>query len=207
KPAGIAQAMTLAERWLDGARAALALGDNLLYANGLTGLLQDAARFDAGAVCFAYPVRDPSAFGVVNFDAEGQPVSLEEKPKNPTSQWAVTGLYFYDSTAPARAARLEPSSRGELEITDLNRTYLDEGALSVVRLPRGATWLDTGTLDGLVSAGEWVRAVERQQGFKVACPEEIAFRSGWIGARELERLGRKLKNEYGAYLREIAKRA
>ncbi|MEQ8403782.1 MAG: glucose-1-phosphate thymidylyltransferase RfbA [Oceanicaulis sp.] len=204
RPAGIAEAMVLSQAWLDGAPSVLALGDNLLYASGLTGLLKDAAQIDAGAVCFAYPVRDPSAFGVVNFDAAGRPESLEEKPDRPRSRWAVTGLYFYDETAPRRARALKPSARGELEITDLNRSYLDDGDLEVVRLPRGAAWLDTGTLDGLVSAGEWVRAVERQQGFKVACPEEIAFRTGWIDAARLAELGAAFKNEYGDYLRALA---
>jgi glucose-1-phosphate thymidylyltransferase len=206
KPAGIAQALTLAEDWLDGARCALALGDNLLYSTGLTGLLQRAAGFETGAVCFTYTVRDASAFGVAEFDAEGQVISLEEKPKNPRSNWAVTGLYLYDESAPARARDLKPSARGEFEITDLNRTYLKEGTLSAIQLPRGAAWLDTGTLDGLVSAGEWVRAVERQQGFKVASPEEIAWRKGWIDSKALKSLSASLKNEYGAYLAALAKR-
>ncbi len=203
KPAGIAQALTLSEDWLDGARCALALGDNLLYSTGLTGLLQDAARFDQGAVCFAYSVRDASAFGVAEFDRDGQVISLEEKPAQPKSHWAVTGLYFYDETAPTRARTLTPSDRGELEITDLNRTYLDDGTLKAIRLPRGAAWLDTGTLDGLVSAGEWVRAVERQQGFKVAAPEEIAWRKGWLCDDQLMALADGLKNEYGDYLRQL----
>jgi glucose-1-phosphate thymidylyltransferase len=204
KPSGIAEALILAEDWLDGSRCALALGDNLLYANGLTGLLKEAGSFKSGAVCFAYQVRDARGFGVISFDADGNPDTIEEKPKKPRSDWAVTGLYFYDSTAPSRARALTPSKRGELEITDLNRSYLQDGGLDVVRLPRGATWLDTGTLDGLVTAAEWVRAMERQQGFKVACPEEIAFRSGWIDAPALNALGRKIKNEYGAYLRSVA---
>ena len=205
KPAGIAQALTLSEDWLDGARSALALGDNLLYSTGLTGLLQSAASFQTGAVCFAYSVRDPKAFGVAEFNAEGQVISLEEKPKNPRSNWAVTGLYFYDETAPARAHQLTPSGRGELEITDLNRSYLEDDQLSAIQLPRGAAWLDTGTLDGLVSAGEWVRAVERQQGFKVAAPEEIAWRKGWIDRVTLSTLADSLKNEYGEYLAELSR--
>lgn len=206
RPAGIAQALVLAEDWLDGARSVLALGDNLLYATGLTGLLRTMRNATSGAACLACRVSDPKAYGIVTFDAEGSPVSLEEKPRKPQSDWAVTGLYFYDETAPGRARALTPSNRGELEITDLNQSYLNDGKLEVVRLPRGATWLDTGTLDGLVTAAEWVRATERQQGFKVACPEEIAFRSGWIDADQLTLLGRKLKNEYGAYLRKIAER-
>ncbi len=206
RPAGIAQALTLSEDWLDGARSALALGDNLLYSTGLTGLLLEAADFDEGAVCFAYSVRNASAFGVAEFDEEGQVLSLEEKPEHPKSNWAVTGLYFYDETAPARAKTLRPSERGELEITDLNRTYLDDGTLAAIRLPRGAAWLDTGTLDGLVSAGEWVRAVERQQGFKVAAPEEIAWRKGWIDDTQLLHLAGAMKNEYGGYLKRLAER-
>lgn len=206
RPAGIAQAMTLAEDWLDGGRSALALGDNLLYATGLTGILQEMQGTSSGATCLASRVADPSAYGIVTFDQDGKPMRLEEKPRKPESDWAVTGLYFYDETAPQRARALKPSRRGELEITDLNRSYLADGALEVLRLPRGATWLDTGTLDGLVMAAEWVRATERQQGFKVACPEEIAFRSGWIDADQLSALGKKLKNEYGSYLRRVGER-
>ncbi len=206
KPAGVAQAITLSRDWLDGARSALALGDNILYSTGLTGLLRETQKFESGAVCFAYPVGNASAFGVVEFADDGRILSLEEKPKKPRSNWAVTGLYFYDNTAPDRVARLKPSDRGELEITDLNRSYLDDGALSSVRLPRGATWLDTGTLDGLVNAGEWVRAIERQQGIKIAAPEEIAWRSRWIDDDALRALSRKFKSEYGAYLKTLLKR-
>lgn len=206
EPAGVAQAITLSRDWLEGARSALALGDNILYSTGLTGLLKDTLKFESGAVCFAYPVGNASAFGVVEFADDGRILSLEEKPKKPRSNWAVTGLYFYDNTAPDRVARLKPSNRGELEITDLNRSYLDDGALSSVRLPRGATWLDTGTLDGLVNAGEWVRAIERQQGFKIAAPEEIAWRNGWIDDDALRALSRKFKSEYGAYLKTLLKR-
>lgn len=206
-PAGIAQAPVLAGDWLAGSRFALSLGDNVLYSTGLTGLLRDAAAFRSGAVCFAHAVRDPSQFGVVEFDGDGRAVHLEEKPEQPRSSWAVTGLYFYDETAVERAKHLTPSSRGELEITDLNRSYMDEGALDVRKLPRGATWLDTGTLDGLVSAGEWARAVERQQGLKIACPEEIAWRNDWIDDAALEALGAALNNEYGAYLRGLVHRS
>ncbi|MCP2669724.1 glucose-1-phosphate thymidylyltransferase RfbA [Maricaulaceae bacterium EIL42A08] len=203
KPAGVAQAITLSRDWLDGARSALALGDNILYSTGLTGLLKDTLKFESGAVCFAYPVGNASAFGVVEFAEDGRILSLEEKPKKPRSNWAVTGLYFYDNTAPDRVARLKPSARGELEITDLNRSYLEDGALSSVRLPRGATWLDTGTLDGLVNAGEWVRAIERQQGFKIAAPEEIAWRNGWIDDDALRALAKSYKSEYGKYLKAL----
>lgn len=200
RPAGIAQAPLLAETWLNGARCALALGDNVLYSTGLSGLLQDAADFNGGAVCFAYPVRDPSQFGVVEFDADDRPVCIEEKPTAPKSDWAVTGLYFYDETAPERAKAIQPSPRGELEITDLNSSYLADGRLEVRKLPRGAVWLDTGTLDGLVSAAEWARAVERQQGRKVSCPEEIAWRNGWIDDESIVQLGAAIRSEYGQYL-------
>lgn len=203
KPAGVAQAITLSRDWLDGARSALALGDNILYSTGLTGLLKDTLKFESGAVCFAYPVGNASAFGVVEFAEDGRILSLEEKPKKPRSNWAVTGLYFYDKTAAERVAGLKPSDRGELEITDLNRSYLEDDALSSVRLPRGATWLDTGTLDGLVNAGEWVRAIERQQGFKIAAPEEIAWRNGWIEDDALRSLAKSFKSEYGKYLRNL----
>lgn len=203
KPAGVAQAITLSRDWLDGARSALALGDNILYSTGLTGLLNDTLEFERGAVCFAYPVGNASAFGVVEFADDGRILSLEEKPKKPRSNWAVTGLYFYDNTAPDRVARLKPSDRGELEITDLNRSYLEDGALRSVRLPRGATWLDTGTLDGLVNAGEWVRAIERQQGFKIAAPEEIAWRNGWIEDDALRSLANSFNSEYGKYLKGL----
>lgn len=200
RPRGIAEALTLSRDWLDGARCALALGDNLLYSTGLTGLLQKAATFESGAVCFAYPVGNASAFGVIEFSGDGKIRSLEEKPKKPRSNWAVTGLYFYDQTAPERVESLTPSERGELEITDLNRSYLHDGALNSIQLPRGATWLDTGTLDGLVNAGEWVRAIERQQGFKIASPEEIAWRKGWIDDAALYTLSQSFKSEYGTYL-------
>lgn len=203
KPAGVAQAITLSRNWLDGAHSALALGDNILYSTGLTGLLKETLKFESGAVCFAYPVGNASAFGVVEFAEDGRILSLEEKPKKPRSNWAVTGLYFYDNTAPERVARLKPSKRGELEITDLNRSYLEDDALSSVRLPRGATWLDTGTLDGLVNAGEWVRAIERQQGFKIAAPEEIAWRNGWIDDDALRALAKSYKSEYGKYLKAL----
>lgn len=203
EPRGIAHALIVAEDFIAGGPSALALGDNILYSTGLTGELKKAARHETGAVCFAYPVRNPRAFGVVEFDRDGRPVSLEEKPERPKSDWAVTGLYFYDGQAVERARALTPSARNELEITDLNQAYLDAGELSVVRLPRGATWLDTGTLDGLVSASEWVRATERQNDFKIACPEEVAWRNGWIDTADLRRLADRYANEYGSYLREL----
>lgn len=204
EPRGIADALLVAEDFIGGRPSALALGDNILHSTGLTGVLREAAARQNGAVCFAYPVKNPRAFGVVELDEQGRPVSLEEKPENPKSDWAVTGLYFYDGQAGERARTLKPSQRNELEITDLNRLYLDAGELTVVRLPRGATWLDTGTLDGLVSASEWVRATERQNDFKIACPEEVAWRNGWIDTDQLAHLASRFKSEYGQYLAEIA---
>jgi len=204
RPKGVADALILAEDWLNGSASILALGDNVIHSTGLTGLLREANETETGGVVFAYSVRDPSQFGVVEFDETGAAIGLEEKPEAPRSEWAVTGLYFYDSTAPERARKLTPSARGELEITDLNRSYLDDQELSVVRFPRGTTWLDTGTLDGLVTAGEWVRATERQHGYKIACPEEIAWRNGWIDNTALSALGKRHKNEYGAYLEYLS---
>lgn len=202
-PRGIAHALIVAEDFIAGEPSALALGDNILHSTGLSVELKKAAHTQTGAVCFAYPTRDPRSFGVVEFDKNDKPVSLEEKPANPKSDWAVTGLYFYDGSAVERAHSLTPSSRNELEITDLNRLYLDEGKLAVQKLPRGATWLDTGTLDGLVNASEWVRAVEQQHDFKVACPEEVAWRNGWIDTDQLRRLAERYNNEYGRYLSEL----
>jgi glucose-1-phosphate thymidylyltransferase len=204
EPKGVAEALILAEDWLDGAPSLLALGDNILYSTGLTGLLMDSVQPRTGATIFAFPVQDPSQFGVVDFDETGAATSLEEKPAKPRSEWAVTGLYVYDETASEKAHTLSPSPRGELEITDLNRLYLAEETLNVVRLPRGTTWLDTGTLDGLVTAGEWVRATERQHGFKIACPEEIAWRNGWITQGQMAQIGSQYKNEYGAYLKRLS---
>ncbi|EAP90093.1 Glucose-1-phosphate thymidylyltransferase, long form [Oceanicaulis sp. HTCC2633] len=204
EPKGVAEALILAESWLDGAPSLLALGDNILHSTGLTGLLLDSVQPSQGATIFAFPVQDPSQFGVVDFDENGAAISLEEKPSNPRSEWAVTGLYVYDETASQKARSLSPSTRGELEITDLNKLYLSEKTLNVVRFPRGTTWLDTGTLDGLVTASEWVRATERQNGFKIACPEEIAWRNGWISREQLAAISLRYKNEYGAYLKRLS---
>ena len=203
KPNGVAEALILAQDWLDGAPSVLALGDNILHSTGLTGLLLNSVRPRKGATLFAFPVQNASQFGVVEFDENGTAISLEEKPKKPKSKWAITGLYVYDETASEKAMTLSPSSRGELEITDLNKLYLQEGSLDVVRFPRGTTWLDTGTLDGLVTASEWVRATERQNGFKIACPEEIAWRNEWISSEQMTKIGRRYKNEYGAYLKRL----
>lgn len=207
KPEGIAQAMILAEPFLDGAPSTLILGDNIFYGHGLPQLLRGAAKSDAGACIFAYQVLDPERYGVVELDAHGKPVSLVEKPAEPKSNLAVTGLYFYDSCAPEMAKALKPSARGELEITDLNRAYMERGDLEIVSLGRGHAWLDTGTHDSLLDAANFIATLERRQGIKVACPEEIAWRMGWIDDGQLlvlvEGVG---KSDYGRYLRALVGR-
>jgi glucose-1-phosphate thymidylyltransferase len=208
KPDGIARALTLSEDFLQGAPSTLVLGDNLFHGHDLEARLKearDAANHGAGV--FAYRVADPERYGVVEFDADGRALSLEEKPKAPKSNWAVTGLYVYDGRAPAIARALKPSARGELEITDLNRAYLDEGSLRVTRLGRGYAWLDTGTHDSLLEAGEFVRAIEKRTGQKVASPEEIAWRMGFIDAEQLRALAKPLRNSgYGTYLEALLAR-
>lgn len=180
------------------------LGDNIFYGHGLIEALRPATERTKGATIFAYHVRDPERYGVVAFDSFGRAISLEEKPQQPKSNWAVTGLYFYDAQAVEIAASLKPSARGELEITDLNKIYLERSELTVERLGRGFAWLDTGTANSLVEASEYVRAIEQRQGQRIACPEEIAYRNGWIDAAALERLIVSLmKSGYGDYLRSI----
>lgn len=205
RPEGLAQAYLIGAEFVAGRRSALVLGDNLYHGHGLSELLAaSAARTEAGAIVFAYHVTDPERYGVVSFDAEGRATAIEEKPKAPTSNWAVTGLYFYDERAPEFAARLRPSARGELEISDLNRMYLERGQLHVEKIGRGYAWLDTGTPDLLLEAAEYIRALERRQGLKVACPEEIAWRQGWISTEALAALAEDYKGAYGAYLRGLA---
>ena len=205
-PDGLAQAYLIGEEFVGGEPSALILGDNVFYGHGLPELLANATKRQGGASVFAYHVNDPERYGVVSFDAAGRATSIEEKPLNPASNWAVTGLYFYDGRASELARTLTPSPRGELEITDLNRLYLEEGSLSVESMGRGFAWLDTGTPDSLLEAAEFVRTLEHRQGFKVCCPEEIAFNLGFIDAEQLERLGRELgKSQYGIYLQKIAK--
>ena len=205
-PNGIAQALILGEKFLNGAPSALILGDNIFYGANLTALLQSAAQRESGATVFGYYVQDPERYGVVQFDAQGKVIDLLEKPKSPPSNYAVTGIYFYDGRAPALAKGLKPSPRGELEITDLNRAYLKLGDLHVERLGRGTAWLDTGTHNSLLDAGVFVRIIEERQGLKVACVEEIAWRAGFIDTEHLVKLAAPLaKNGYGEYLLRLVK--
>jgi glucose-1-phosphate thymidylyltransferase len=200
-PGGLAQAYLIGEDFLAGAPSALVLGDNIFYGLGFTSILTAASAKEEGATVFAYRVHDPERYGIVEFDADGRAVSLEEKPERPKSSYAVTGLYFHDERAVEVAKSLEPSPRGELEITDLNRFYLEDGSLDVSVLSRGFAWLDTGTYDSLLEAGAFVQTVEKRQGMKIACPEEIAWRKGFIDAAQVERLAAPLaKSGYGAYL-------
>jgi glucose-1-phosphate thymidylyltransferase len=203
-PDGLAQAFLIGAEFLDGSPCALVLGDNIFHGEDLRRLLDNAASRETGASVFAYHVQDPERYGVVEFDKDGKVLSLEEKPKQSKSNYAVTGLYFYDSTVVEKAKRLTPSHRGELEITDLNRLYLDEGLLNVEIMGRGYAWLDTGTHDSLLDAGNFIATLEHRQGLKIACPEEIAYRSGWIDADELKALAAPLaKNNYGRYLIQL----
>lgn len=208
EPNGLAQAFVIGADFVAGEPCALVLGDNIFYGEGLRRVLLEAARraeTEGGATVFGYHVEDPERFGVVEFDADYNAVSIEEKPAEPKSSYAVTGLYFYDGRVAGMAAEVEPSARGEYEITDLNRMYLEEGALNVVTLGRGFAWLDTGTMESLFDATDFVRAVERSQGLPVCVPEEVAFENGWIDSGQLmEAAGRYGKSEYGRHLRQVA---
>jgi glucose-1-phosphate thymidylyltransferase len=208
KPEGLAQAFLIGRDFIGGDGCALVLGDNLFYGHGLVECVQRAAATDAGATVFAYQVRHPQHYGVVEFDAGGRALSIEEKPKQPRSSWAVTGLYFYDNAVVDIAEALRPSARGELEITDVNKAYLERGSLRVERLGRGYAWLDTGTHDDLFKAASFVQAVEARQGLKIACPEEVAYRMGLIDKEALLRQAKRLeKSAYGEYLLAVAEGA
>jgi glucose-1-phosphate thymidylyltransferase len=207
KPEGIAQALTLSRDFLAGGPSALILGDNIYYGDGLVALLQASAARESGASVFAYWVQDPERYGVVEFDAGWAPTAIVEKPANPRSNYAVTGLYFYDGEAPDIAASLTPSARGEIEITDVNRVYLERGQLHVERFGRGYAWLDAGTHDSLLDASTFIQTVEKRQGLKIACPEEIALSFGYIDEAQLQRQVDRLgSGEYALYLRELLTR-
>jgi len=204
KPDGLAQAFIIGKDFIADSPCALVLGDNIFYGHGLPELLESATERSYGATVFAYEVADPERYGVVSFDAKGAALTLEEKPKAPKSNWAVTGLYFYDNSVVDIAASIKPSARGELEITDLNRRYLEAGKLSVERMGRGFAWLDTGTFDSMLSASEFVATIERRQSLKICCPEEVALRRGFVTPAQIEpwvaRLG---KSDYATYIRRV----
>jgi len=203
-PDGLAQAYVIGREFVGGQPSCLVLGDNIFYGHGLTELLKNATERNHGATVFGYWVKDPQRYGVAEFDAVGNVIGIEEKPAQPKSSYAVTGLYFYDGRAPEFAAGLKPSSRGELEITDLNRRYLQEGALQLERLGRGFAWLDTGTHESLMEASSYIETIEKRQGLRVCCPEEIAYLNGWIDAAQLRDLAGPLaKNGYGQYLLSV----
>jgi glucose-1-phosphate thymidylyltransferase len=204
KPEGIAQAFLVGEEFLGGSACALVLGDNIFYGHDFAKDLREAASKTRGARVFAYPVHDPERYGVVEFDRAGLALSIEEKPKHPKSRYAVTGLYFYDDQVVKIAKSLKPSARGELEITDVNKVYLESGQLEVVVMGRGMAWLDTGTHESLMDAALYIQAIEKRQGLMVACPEEIALRSGYVTEEQVERVGNSMKNNsYGAYLLQL----
>lgn len=203
RPEGIAQAFLVGEKFIGSSACALVLGDNIFYGHDLARDLREAGRKLRGARVFAYPVHDPERYGVVEFDHVGRALSLEEKPRQPKSRYAVTGLYFYDNQVVSIARSLRPSARGELEITDVNRAYLERGELEVVVMGRGMAWLDTGTHESLMDAALYIQAIEKRQGLMVACPEEIAYRAGYITTERLETMGRSMKNAYGEYLLQL----
>jgi len=204
-PGGLAQAFLIGREFIGGDNVALILGDNIFHGQGFQGMLARAAEHQSGATVFAYPVKDPERYGVVEFDSRGKALSIEEKPARPKSHYAVTGLYFYDNKVVDIAAGLKPSPRGELEITDVNRVYLQRGELRVELFSRGFAWLDTGTIESLIQAANYVETIEARQGLKIACVEEVAYRQGFIGDAELKRLAEKLPNDYGRYLAELTR--
>jgi glucose-1-phosphate thymidylyltransferase len=203
-PDGLAQAFIIGKEFIGNDSCSLVLGDNIFYGHNFSSLLENAATKGVGATVFAYPVHDPERYGVVEFDSTGKAVSLEEKPAQPKSRYAVTGLYFYDNKVVEIAKTIKPSHRGELEITDVNSVYLEQGELAVEQMGRGMAWLDTGTHDSLIEASTYIETIEKRQGLKVACPEEIAYRKGYINADQLQKLAQPLlKNGYGQYLQRL----
>ena len=205
-PNGLAEAFIIGENFIGNDSCALVLGDNMFYGHGLTGIVKEAAARETGATIFGYYVNNPKSFGVVEFDESGKAISLEEKPENPKSNFAIPGLYFYDNTVVEKAKKVKPSHRGELEITTLNEMYLNEGTLNVLSLGRGMAWLDTGTHDGLLEASNFVKTIQSRQGVMVACLEEIAYKNGWITAEKVESLAKPLlKSHYGEYLMDLIK--
>lgn len=206
KPNGLAEAFLIGEEFVGNDNVALILGDNIFFGSGFSGLLEEAGKITEGAVIFGYPVKDPTSYGVVEFDQNGKAISLEEKPKVPKSNFAIPGLYFYDNTVVEKAKNVKPSSRGELEITTINEMYLNEKNLNVKILGRGIAWLDTGTHEALLEAANFVEAIQKRQGFYIACIEEIAYKKGWIDNKKIEELAETLqKTEYGKYLKELIK--
>lgn len=206
KPNGLAEAFLIGEEFIGDDNVALILGDNIFFGSGFSGLLEEAGKITEGAVIFGYPVKDPTSYGVVEFDQNGKAISLEEKPKVPKSNFAIPGLYFYDNTVVEKAKNVKPSSRGELEITTINEMYLNEKNLNVKILGRGIAWLDTGTHEALLEAANFVEAIQKRQGFYIACIEEIAYKKGWIDNKKIEELAETLqKTEYGKYLKELLK--
>ena len=203
KPEGLAHAFIIGEEFIAGEGCALILGDNLFYGQGLTSILQKAVKQEEGATIFAYPVKDPERYGIVELDEQGRVLSLEEKPSKPKSHYAIVGLYFYDNTVVQKAKTIKPSKRGELEITDINRLYLEERKLNVEIMGRGFAWLDTGTHDSLLDASQFVATIQNRQGFMISCPEEIAWRRGYITKDQLAEIGKSMKNGYGDYLLQI----
>ena len=204
EPRGLAEAFIIGRNFIQNEPVCLILGDNIFYGHGLAGLMQESATLTTGALVFAYPVRDPERYGVVEFDATGQALSLEEKPKKPKSNFAVPGIFFYDRQVTELVTKQQPSARGELEITDLNRTYLKQGALRVESLGRGTAWLDAGTHESLLQAAQFVQTVQDRQGLMISCPEEIAYRQGFIDRNQLQALAKQIPNAYGEYLAQVA---
>lgn len=206
KPNGLAEAFIIGEEFIGEDNVALILGDNIFYGSGFRGLVEEAAKLEKGAIVFGYPVKDPRAYGVVEFDETGKAISLEEKPANPKSNYAIPGLYFYDNTVVEKAKNVKPSARGEIEITTVNEMYLSEGKLNVKNLGRGVAWLDTGTHDALLEAANFVQTVQKRQGFYIACIEEIAYQKGWISPEKLKELAKPMmKTSYGQYLVDLLK--